>query len=309
MWPYNPDAMADKVSRSTSSLSSNSTNINKSPRNILLPQASPSSGTSPNTSSSITSSTSTPAVSTGMVSINFTINSNSTFDQNPVNTAEQMLAEISNIEPIQPTVVDDNNLPSSIDLVHSPPQPVESTTTISHSQSIHTIEPVQNINQKSLSTFSSGNKNVYSCKDDFIFLLLGFNEEQEVEKPSIPAIDAVREIVVNIFSEHRQQVLECQHASKLPRASRLKNKTGINITDMNIFDIIKENEKTKIKKNMKSSMKTKNKTKKNSKKKKKTVIGIDDNQENSDDMDYELNIREQLDEAIEETASITNGII
>ncbi len=139
-------------------------------------------------------------------------------------------------------------------------------------------------------------------------MLLEFSEEQEVEKPPIHAIDAVREVVVNILSEHQQQVLECQRASKLPRGSRLKNKTGINITDMNIFDIIKGNENTNIKKNKKSSMKAKNRTNKNSKKKKKsTIIGMDDEQENSDDMDYELNIRQELDEAIEQTASITAG--
>jgi hypothetical protein len=220
-----------------------------------------------------------------------------------------MLAEVSNIQPIQPTIVD-GDIPSSTDLIYTPLQPVEFTTKISHSQSAHIVEQVQNINQKSLSTFSSSNKNVYPCKDDSIFLLLEFNEEQGVEKPSIHAIDAVREAVVNILSEHQQQLLECQRASKLPRGSRLNNKTGINITDMNIFDIIKENEENNIKKNKKSSMKAKNRTNKNSKKKKKqTVIGNDDEQENNHDTDYELNIREQLDEAIEETASITNRII
>jgi hypothetical protein len=110
------------------SLSSNWTDINKPSWNALVPQVLPTCHTSPFN----IPSTSTLAISTDILFTNFTIGSNQTFNQNRTNTAEQVLAQISNIKPVQPTIIDDKGIPSSTDLIYNPLQLVESSTTMSN---------------------------------------------------------------------------------------------------------------------------------------------------------------------------------
>jgi hypothetical protein len=67
-----------------------------------------------------------------MLSTNFTIGSNQTFNQNRTNTAEQVSAQISNIKPVQLTIIDDNGIPSSTDFIYNLLQLVEPAKTISN---------------------------------------------------------------------------------------------------------------------------------------------------------------------------------
>ncbi|CAF2697201.1 unnamed protein product [Rotaria sp. Silwood2] len=128
-----------------------------------------------------------------------------------------------------------------------------------------------------------------------------------VEKPQIQPIDAVHEVLLNILSEQQNQAFQSELVPKMPRGSRLKkNKTGINIIGINPIKFDEENKKNSTKKNKKSSFKAEKTEKNNLKKENKTnLMMIDDDQKN-DEMDYELHAQEQLDIAIEYTASVTN---
>jgi hypothetical protein len=66
-----------------------------------------------------------------------------------------------------------------------------------------------------LSIFSNGNKYVYPSRDYFISFLFEFNEKQEIDKPSLHTIDAVRAVLVNTLLEHPEKTIEYQCASKL----------------------------------------------------------------------------------------------
>ena len=78
----------------------------------------------------------------------------------------------------------------------------------------------------------------------------------------------------------------------MSRGSILKNKTGINITDISVVHFNKGSKKNSLKKNKKIFFQRKEcKNNKNSKKKNKTnMVEIDDRKENNG-MDYELHAR------------------
>lgn len=147
----------------------------------------------------------------------------------------------------------------------------------------------------------------------------------EYRRRSTDSIDAVREVVHNILSEHQQ--LQREQAPKASRGSRLKNKTGINITDMDESEIVPKNTKSNVNKRKKSPTKAKDRTKVNPKRKKaklnpkrkkakvnpkrrktKILSDSDSDKENEEKSESESYIRQQLDTAIEDTASIINQI-
>jgi hypothetical protein len=183
VWPFNENAMADKVSSSTLSTSSNSMAINKPPSNILLPQSSPSCDNPSNNSSFMDLSASTFITSSERSSTNTSINYNTTFDPNLINTTEQILAEVPDIEPIQPTIFEGDDVSLPNDSIYTTLQPVEFNTSISHFQSIHDTEKVQNFNQESLSMPSIGKK-FYTCVTN-ILILFSFRGKSTTKKTQI----------------------------------------------------------------------------------------------------------------------------
>lgn len=93
----------------------------------------------------------------------------------------------------------------------------------------------------------------------------------------------------------------------MPRGSRLKNKTGINITDVDVAKEIENNSKKR--KGSKTPAKRRQPTSRRTKRKKPDIIGIGSDPEDAEntDTDGEINVRQQLDLAIEETSSIARG--
>ena len=145
---------------------------------------------------------------------------------------------------------------------------------------------------------------IYRPKKSSIFSIL----EQNIHVKQLPVqpIDAVHKVLLNILSEQNSKMVQSESESKIPRGTKLKNKTCINITEINVADFNKEKQKNNMKKNKKALPKGMDTKSINSKKKYNiNIAGIDDEKEN-DKMDYELNVREQLHLAIENTASITN---
>jgi hypothetical protein len=140
---------------------------------------------------------------------------------------------------------------------------------------------------------------IFSCSD------LGSDRQDVTNRPTLRPIDAVREIIVGVLSE-RQQTSQTDGDGKLPRGSRLKNKTGVNITDM---DIAKEIEANSQARKRRTPTKQRKPTARRTKRQKRDVIGLntDREKENETDTDEEASVRQQLDFAIDETAAITKG--
>ena len=183
-----------------------------------------------------------------------------------------MLMGISHIESIQPTMVDNGGLPSTNNSMFITLQRVEFDTSSSHLPSANVVHMVQNIDQISSSILPTGSKcSTISIKTGFKILFLDFNQRHEVEGFSTNPINAVREIVLGILSEHQQQSLQHERASKAPRGLRLKNKTAINTIDTDVAEIIHKSTKTTINKTQNTS-KTNNRTKNKSKRKRKSRL-------------------------------------
>ncbi len=90
----------------------------------------------------------------------------------------------------------------------------------------------------------------------------------------------------------------------------MNNKTGINITDADVVQMIEKNTKTSTNKKKKSSSKKKTTTNRRSNKKKRQInIDFYSDEENFDQMDYETDVRRQLDVAIDQTKSISDNSI
>jgi hypothetical protein len=117
----------------------------------------------------------------------------------------------------------------------------------------------------------------------------------------------VREVIVNILSERQNQAAQAERDDRIPRGSRLKNKTGVNITDINVAKEIENNSKKR--KPSKKPTTRRQPTPRRTKRKKPDIMGINSDQENEDntDTDEEINIRQKLDLALEETSSIGRG--
>ena len=108
VWPFNEHAMIDKVCQSTFSLASSSIRTNTSSRNILTPHNTDLSTAPSNTLSYVNSSTSQLSITLDVPSTNFINNSTSTFYENTTDNDKPALAEIQIIEPLQPTLLDDD---------------------------------------------------------------------------------------------------------------------------------------------------------------------------------------------------------
>ncbi len=72
-----------------------------------------------------------------------------------MNTNEQVLVHILNTEPIQPTIVDNVDLPSSDNATYVTLQPVQTTESSSHPSSINNSQLQNNLNQQLLSMSST----------------------------------------------------------------------------------------------------------------------------------------------------------
>jgi hypothetical protein len=110
--------MMDKVVPSTFSPSSTSTMISKSPvtpTNILKPRST----SSPVESLPIISSSPESITTPNIQSISPTLNSTIIVVDNTAETTEQMFFDLQNIEPIQSTMVDDHEIPSSTDATYA----------------------------------------------------------------------------------------------------------------------------------------------------------------------------------------------
>ena len=71
-------------------------------------------------------------------------------------------------------------------------------------------------------------KKIYFSKTSYFFPEP--NQPQQTIKPAIQSIDAVREVLITLLNEHHQrQVIAV--STTTPIGSRLRNTTGINITD------------------------------------------------------------------------------
>ena len=191
-------------------------------------------------------------------------------------------------------MIDNGDLPSPKNSMFITLQRVEFDTSSPHLSSANVVHMVQNTDQISSSILPTGRKFcIISIKTGFKILFLDFNQGHEVEGFSTDPINAVREIVLDILSEHQQQLLQHERASKALGGSRLKNKTGITTTDKDVAEIIHKSTKTTINKTQNTS-KTNNRTKKKSMRKRKKSITISDSgEENDKDMDYEMNVREK----------------
>ncbi|CAF1150872.1 unnamed protein product, partial [Rotaria magnacalcarata] len=134
------------------------------------------------------------------------------------------------------------------------------------------------------------------------------NEQKKKKNQVVQTIDAVREVLVGLLDDQKQQYQMTTATATTSRASRLNNTTGVNITDEDFVKMMQEKASSKTKqtgrKNKKKELNTK--PKRPTKRKKTKIIGIDSDQENDDDMDYESNVRRQLDLAITETQLIVD---
>ena len=86
----------------------------------------------------------------------------------------------------------------------------------------------------------------------------------------------------------------------------MKNKTGVNITNVDVAKEIEANSQTRKRRTPTKRRKT---TARRTKRQKRDVISLDTNRdkENDSDTDEEASVRQQLDFAIEETAAIAKG--
>ena len=158
VWPFNEHAMMDKVCQPTFSLASSSIRTNAPSRNILMSHNTDLSTTPSNTSSYVNSSTSQPSITLDVPSTDFINNSTSTFYENTTDNDKQTLAEIQIIEPLQPTLLDDDiSLPKHS--IYTTLQPIEFVTPTTDREPFHTAKPAQDTNTTLLLMSSSGNYN------------------------------------------------------------------------------------------------------------------------------------------------------
>jgi hypothetical protein len=125
----------------------------------------------------------------------------------------------------------------------------------------------------------------------------------------VHSIDAVRGVMNTLFSEQAQQFKQAQSVQKTSRGSRLNNATGVNITDAEFLSMMQEKEanKTKTKSKKTTNVSKKTSVKSRQKRTNRNGIGVDDDKENIDDMDYEPKIRRKLDVAIEQASYLTDS--
>ncbi len=148
--------------------------------------------------------------------------------------------------------------------------------------------------------------NQNDCSRNKLQFPLELNEQRQVNKPAVHSIDAVRGVMISLLNDHQQRQVTTV-ATTTPRGSRLNNTTGVNITDDEFLQMIQEKEANKVQKASTKKRKRSNKTSKHSKNKRKpSVIGIDSDKENENSMEYEFDVRYQLDQAIEQAQLIIN---
>ena len=128
---------------------------------------------------------------------------------------------------------------------------------------------------------------IYRSQESSIFSIL--EQNIHVEQLPVQPTYAVHKVLLNIMSEQNSKMVQSESESKIPRGTRLKIKTGSNITEINVADFNKEKQKNNMKKKQ-AFFKGMNAKGINSKKKRNiNIAGIDDEKEN-DKMNYELNV-------------------
>ncbi|CAM4850763.1 unnamed protein product [Rotaria magnacalcarata] len=252
IWPFNENAMTDKVVATPFSSSSTLTIINTTPipTNILILPTSasfaPSSSTTLSASPPITSLSSPPMNLSNIDRTNETLNSDIMTIDETSGRKDQVLFNIQQIKPIQPTYIDDDEIPSSSEATYAVLNTVDLNASVFQTET--------NSNQQSMTTNLQRTSPV---------LLPKSTKEQQHKKP-VEAVDAVREVLVGLLQEQQLQ----QQSTTAPLTTTMRA------------------------------------SRRSTRKKKINVIGIDTDQENDSNMDFESNIRAQLDLAINHTQLI-----
>ncbi|CAM4816935.1 unnamed protein product [Rotaria magnacalcarata] len=259
IWPFNEHAMVDKVVTPAFSSLSTST-INQTPplpTNILIPP----SHSSVVHSSCTTSLSSELSITSNIESTIETLSSDimSVDDTSTKQQQQQqhILTDIQRIRPIEPIFIDDREIPSFTGSTYTILNTVDFNISMLETQSKFEPQPTINPINQPVSV-----------------LLKEQNEQKKKKNQVVQTIDAVREVLVGLLDDQKQQYQMTTATATTSRASRLNNTTGVNITDEDF--------------------------------KKNKIIGIDSDQENDDDMEYESNVRRQLDLAITETQLIVD---
>ncbi|CAF3332606.1 unnamed protein product [Rotaria socialis] len=292
IWPFNEHAMVDKVvTPAFSSLSTSTINQTApSPTNILIPP----SHSSVVHSSCTTSLSSELSITSNIESTVETLSSDimSVDDTSTKQQQQQhILTDIQRIRPIEPIFIDDREIPSFTGSTYTVLNTIDLNISMLETQSKFEPQPIINLINQPVS-----------------MLLKEQNEQKKKKNQVVQTIDAVREVLVGLLDDQKQQYQMTTATATTSRASRLNNTTGVNITDEDFVKMMQEKASSKTKqtgrKNKKKKLNTK--PKRPTKRKKNKIIGIDSEQENDDDMDYESNVRRQLDLAITETQLIVD---
>jgi hypothetical protein len=136
-----------------------------------------------------------PIIIPSIQSINPTSNSNMMIMDNTAETSDQMLFNIQHIKPIQPTMIDDHELPSSTDSTYTISNAVDLNTPIFITQSYLGVQPASMEIKNSSSILLEGKSKRMSIEK--FTLLLELNEQEQPNKSVVHSIDAVREVMVN----------------------------------------------------------------------------------------------------------------
>ena len=123
----------------------------------------------------------------------------------------------------------------------------------------------------------------------FSFSKLDSDSQEVINAAPLRPIDAPHKVIVNILCE-LQQTAQTDPGSKLSRGSRLRNKTRVTVTDMNIA---KETEVSIQKRQRCTSTKKRKTTSLRTTRRKRDAIGVDSAQENENNgyTDKEANSR------------------